>query len=103
MISRDSQQKNFIFALRSFAREFGMKPQDWQFKMVTWLEKKRMEKFYYPTLWVLPAKGTVTDFYIDIKSGLTTPPAVSEAADIRGQVAEINADYLIAYNENKRR
>lgn len=103
MISEEVQRKNFVFALRSFASEFGMKPKDWQFRIVNHQERKLMEKEYYPTLWVLPERGTLLSFYINIKNDLTNPLTAKEIEDAKKIAVASGSTYFIAFNENKKR
>jgi hypothetical protein len=103
MISKNDrlQAKEFVFNLRNYASEYGFKSnENWNFKLVTSEEKKKVERDFHPTLAVKPAGCSLAEFFVIVKGLIVVNGEENEAVRYINVPGSI---FLIAFNPDRRR
>jgi hypothetical protein len=102
--SIENQTKMYLYDLMNTAKEFGFKGDDsWELTMVTDLERKKIQKDYYPTI----ATKVIPEFLLQVfnltKSRLNQ--SSGRAEETPGNRSVINADlsFIVAFNPKRPR
>src|SRR5580700_3100315 len=101
MINRsvESQAREYVYDVKNCASEFGQSTLDgWEFSLVTDVEKTKIERNYYPTVWAHPAQEALFELFRLVKSKLLLPLSNLENSFDAKSVMHKNATYLIGFN-----
>ena len=97
--SIESQAREYVFDLKNCASEYGQSTlEGWEFSLVSDVEKKKIEKDYYPTVTAHPAQESLFELLRIVKSKLLLPLNNSEYGFDVNSAAHKNMAYLIAFN-----
>jgi hypothetical protein len=107
MINRsiESQAREYVYDVKNCASEFGQSTlEGWEFNLVTDVEKTKIEKDYYPTVWAHPAQEVLFELFRLVKSKLAETQSIasllsnSENSFEANSLMLKNVTYLIAFN-----
>jgi hypothetical protein len=101
MIDRtvESQAREYVYDLKNCASEFGQNTLDgWEFSLVTDVEKKKIEKDYYPTISAHPAQEALFELLKLVKEKLKLPLNNVEYGFDINSATHKNITHLIAFN-----
>ena len=100
----EAEAREYVYDLQNCASEYGFSSQEgWQFSLVTDVEKKKIEKEYYPTVSARPAQEVVLEFLKIVKSKLSLPIRSEEYGFDPGSSDHKNITHLIAFNPKMHR
>jgi hypothetical protein len=100
----ESEVREYVYDLKNCASEFGFNNQEgWQFSLVTDVEKKKIEKEYYPTMSAHPAQEVLFEFLKLVKDRLMLPLNKEEYGFDPNSAVHKNITHLIAFNPKMHR
>src|ERR1700761_83801 len=100
----EAEAREYVYDLKNCASEFGFNNQDgWQFSLVTDVEKKKIEKEYYPTMSAHPAQETLFEFLKLVKSRMLLPVNKEEYGFDPASAKHKDITHLIAFNPKMHR
>ena len=96
--SVESQAREYVYDVKNCASEFGQSTlEGWEFNLVTEVERKKIEKNYYPTVSAHPAQEALLELFRLVKSKLVLP--LNNAGNTFNiSTMDKDAAYLIAFN-----
>jgi len=100
----EAEAREYVYDLKNCASEFGFNNEEgWQFSLVTDIEKKKIEKEYYPTISAHPAQEALFEFLKLVKTKLMQPLNKEEYGFDHNSTVHKNITHLIAFNPKMHR
>jgi hypothetical protein len=103
--SVEFKAKEYVYDLNNCASEYGFKDDEgWELSLATDIEKKAIEKKYYPTVSAKDLPETLAELFRLVKAKLISAKADMERRLDNGtHNTNNNLQYLIAYNPKRTR
>ncbi|WP_207532459.1 hypothetical protein [Desertivirga arenae] len=97
----DKSVRTFVYELKNCAIEYGFKAESWIIKMATALDKKNMEKLFYPMLFI-PVLPETSIEMLQLVSVRLKSESVNEHHDTAFETSSLNCRFLVAYHPDRK-
>ena len=100
----DYKAKVYVYDLDNTAKEFGFKQdENWELSVVSDVDKKAIEKKYYPTVSVKVFPEMLAELFNLVKSRLTQLKSGIANSSNPAQISAGDLQFLVAYNPKRPR